>query len=517
MGILIVLGAYIMSSRIQRIRSCRSTNDLRKVMAAIAANTEEIRKAIKIAQSVATTKGKAKMNLSLSAIDSTTTIKYGDKGALVTKGPGKALPTSQVLAPGEFNRAAIKLDLIDKHTGNIQALYENQSDQSAIAAKIRTTYPEGPEKKKLLAALQAMNTGITRDINHALSVLHNLGLKYLPKPIEIAFDLAQDLVIEKLDPKSYNGDKPEVLRFVSAAPEIKTIAARIGQANERVIQARAKFVATNRLVKTSQQEMETAKKSYREDTPEYKAVVTRANVAAQKHEAALAEFKAAKEAAETFSYEELQFSCFLRFKNMKTASGWVMPEFCVVLTASITNTGVVKYYLNGFPDFVVPGKYPIGKEVSNKKAIEDRIDYILAHNDIAVKIERRPMPLNNTNLKGYQLIPGVSNVQVRNDRLLVSIDPKQSSDKAINKAATEVMSLLFYDVNKMKGGHAKNVPQYMVRRKAGLVTLEFIITGNKAGGKDAVIDNHKMDQLQNLLGLTDTQVSAVKKALVHVS
>src|ERR1019366_4587008 len=106
-----------MSSRIERIRNCRSTNDIRKVIAEIATSTERIMKSLSSLKLRTTYEGRSKLKVSLNAIEGRV------KGTLEgnvplhkVTGPGSAITTVKHLDPDDYKRNSIKLDLVEQHT-----------------------------------------------------------------------------------------------------------------------------------------------------------------------------------------------------------------------------------------------------------------------------------------------------------------------------------------------------------------------------------------------------------------
>lgn len=218
----------------------------------------------------------------------------------------------------------------------------------------------------------------------------------------------------------------------------------------------------------------------------------------------------------TFDQEDkaaLHFSEYIGLEGLKTTSGFTFDQYYVVVTGVINKTGAMTYYVNSFPDFKVPGKYPIGKEVADLNAAKKHIAILLAHNDFAVTGDKLPLPVDDSRAKnsGITSLKGVEKVAVVDDELIVSLAPTVKTDTMVNKIVIEIMARLKSILNNRT---SKNIFTYKVSTVKGKKTIKFILVPNTdRSTKDINLD--RLHEVSDFMGLTPAQQKALKFALVH--
>lgn len=212
------------------------------------------------------------------------------------------------------------------------------------------------------------------------------------------------------------------------------------------------------------------------------------------------------------------FSIYIGIEGLKNGSGFVFDEFYVILTGLVDKKGYIRYFLNTLPDFKVPGKYPVGKEITTEKDMIQRFKFLLAHNDLVSDFERKPMPLttDQAKTKGLTNIPNVSDAYVEDDALYVVIKKGKDSDRVIKSVVLSVMPLLNLLVGNAR--RSKSVIKYKPLARKGTTVLQFILTPQLATGddQDLSLNLQKLKELKSLLDLSDKEVEAIKHALKNI-
>lgn len=210
--------------------------------------------------------------------------------------------------------------------------------------------------------------------------------------------------------------------------------------------------------------------------------------------------------------DEFQFCHYSQLKNLKNDKGYVFENFFLILTGVVNTLGIMRFYVNAFPNFIAPGHYPLGRAVVDVKDIEHRLHLLMMRNDIDTEFESRPMALTPQDLKakGFTTVPGVKNVSVTKNVLTVDMGKGVTPDQ-INKMLTDIIPLLNFHA----GGKSTNVVN-KPRVVKGTTFLDFKLTPKrKADPTDQQFgtDSAKLEELQDVLGLDDHKMAAIKKAL----
>lgn len=212
--------------------------------------------------------------------------------------------------------------------------------------------------------------------------------------------------------------------------------------------------------------------------------------------------------------KEIMFSLYVAIANLENRSGFVFEEYYVILTGIIGAGGVIRYFMNALPEFKVPGKYPPGKEIHNTREMTTRLGILLAHNEIVSDLERLPLPLNTDRAKsaGFTNITGVTDAYVKDDALCVVLGKGKDSPKNINAVSIQVIPLL----NKVTGNSRRTKGTVSYRpvkiKRGGNTVLQFILTP-AVGDPSHTLNVARLQELQDLLGLTDHEVHVVKTIL----
>lgn len=209
-----------------------------------------------------------------------------------------------------------------------------------------------------------------------------------------------------------------------------------------------------------------------------------------------------------------QFCCYLGLTNLKDSSGYVFKEYYFVLTAHVNAQGEYTFALNCFPDFKIPGSYPIGKEISSPMDAQKRLDFLVGHNNFRIVHEKQALHEHKagTTAKNIAQLASVDNVSVKDDEIAVRLKPTVKTKAGIDKAITDIMALLNMLVKKSRSSRFV----YRTLKSADRVVLSFRLVGDD-DKKDtsASINVSKINEVAEALGLTDAQVKALRFAFQH--
>jgi len=232
----------------------------------------------------------------------------------------------------------------------------------------------------------------------------------------------------------------------------------------------------------------------------------------------------------------MHFCEYISFENFRDESGAVYDQYFFVVTGVITEDGVMKFFLNSFPDFKRPGRYPLGAEVKTVEAASKRVNMLLAHNNFATHQRKQPLPFGEDRAKAMMgRIPGVVNTVVKDDDMVVSYNPKLSAADKM-KMATAIRARLFAVVGLPKPtgrvyltptgntrrnkagdpekvyGKADNSKVFVCEDDVGNSTLSFSLVPN-ADKSELHFSLQQMEEAAHALGLKDKQKTAFRFAL----
>lgn len=546
-----------MSSRIEKIRKCRSVNDITGIVAAIATDTKQIKETIRAMAATITRSGRTKMQVSLSALtrkpikDQTIVLERDQKGNTnLTK-----KQSTDGTARGIKDFVAPKKDLIAKHSAVYQKLHDNVSDLNSAEKHLLSTITDVPAKRTALQAIRALKSDLESQIDKAFSILTNVGEKHLPPELRADFEAMTKYVLRNLDRSTYSKTSKYIV--VVPAPTLKNVETQLADVNKELNDSRKAMQSTmaivdkkkadyQRLLKKlpslsivkNKKKLQAVVKKTKSDVkqlqeisrieaihtePENAAARDAIKVAQEDYLKAVQDNNIARSRRDTFAFDEFQFCCYLEFTDLKSTTGWVCEDFYLVMSGVVNARNILRVYIDALPNFVAPGHYEINYKwpIENKAGIQHRINALMAANDIAPDFERYPMPYdadNKNDIKKFML-PGVVSVDVVDDKLVLYIT-KGAEGTGINKIVSAVAPLLRNDHLKKTGGRTINVPWKRGKRNSkGLLGVEFSLIGAAriAGEmkKQFVMDAAALKELQHILPMTDEQMVRIKRALVR--
>lgn len=203
------------------------------------------------------------------------------------------------------------------------------------------------------------------------------------------------------------------------------------------------------------------------------------------------------------------FCDYIGIDGLKDESNYSYDDYYIVVTCVITKEGAAEFFVNGFPDFKTPGKYPLGVQVKALADAKRTVSHIFAANHFITEHERLALPITGDRAKesGIANIEGVTGVDVDDDELVVYVRAditKKNADSVINAVLGTLNRVAGTRKNDTRFKHS------MVRRE-GKKALSFILTPNI--GNKVNIAVTKLREVGEVLGLTDKQLEAFKFAM----
>lgn len=207
--------------------------------------------------------------------------------------------------------------------------------------------------------------------------------------------------------------------------------------------------------------------------------------------------------------KDLHFSLYVCLYNLKDKTGYMYSEYYVVLTGVVDKSGFIRYYLNTLPDFKVPGKYTLGKEISTERDMLNRIKLLFSTNDIISEHERRPIPVDNDLLHQRKVhkVPGVTSAKVVKDEIVIGVT--SGTPTKVNQVVITLLPLL----NRIVGisPRSKSIFKWASKKTGAKTYLHFSLV--PSAPTTGVVDLNKLRDLQKSLDLDDESMKRIVKAL----
>lgn len=208
-----------------------------------------------------------------------------------------------------------------------------------------------------------------------------------------------------------------------------------------------------------------------------------------------------------------QFAMYYVLENLKNTQGFVFDEYCLIFTGIVDSTGGIQYYLNAVPDFKVPGRYPLGREVDDKKEMLQRARMLLQAINVSLTLSKKALPVDTERARvaGFKKIAHVADVTVDDDSLNVKLAADAKGPRVVNGVIVQVMGLLGAIVGKSAG---KII--YKIKKNGATQVIEFSLIPNRMQDEQAKrsgINKAKLDELQHVLDLDEHEVKALKQLL----
>jgi hypothetical protein len=213
---------------------------------------------------------------------------------------------------------------------------------------------------------------------------------------------------------------------------------------------------------------------------------------------------------------DILFSLYILIHDLTAKTGFVYDEFFVILTGVVNAKGIIHFHLNTMPDFKIPGKFPIGKEITSTHDMNMRVATLIAHNDISADLDRLPIALdtNRTKTSGMSNITNVDDTYVLDDSLFVIVSKGKATPRNIANISSQVIPLLNRLVGNIRGAKGTIVSRQIERK--GHKVIQYILTPSTKN-PNHTLNQSRLQEVQELLGLSEAEVSAVKEILKQKS
>jgi len=210
----------------------------------------------------------------------------------------------------------------------------------------------------------------------------------------------------------------------------------------------------------------------------------------------------------------IEFSHYLGIDSLKVSSGHVYDQYYLVLTGVVNKAGEMNVHLNAFPDFKLPGRYPVGLEVRDPKAALLHAKKLLAADDVISSSQRVPLPFEPERAKslGLTTLRGVEDATVDKEELVITLAASVRTENAVMAVVQDVLARLSSVLNRT-GSSKKNLFTYKTGTRAGKKVLRFQLSQTAAGAKSTALNLEKLEEVAELLSLSPAQKKALRFAL----
>ena len=206
-------------------------------------------------------------------------------------------------------------------------------------------------------------------------------------------------------------------------------------------------------------------------------------------------------------HTSLYFTKYLMLSNFRDDTGYVYPEYYIVMTAVVSPAATMTMHITTLSKWLIPGKFKLGAAFTNAKTGMSKVETILELENFTDLLSKVPMPVDSTHLKDLPK-KYVSKVEVQNDIITVYLNamPASQLDKAIADIYGALRAIL---LSKVKG-----VLRYRVDRHGKNKVLHFSLNlpeGDEARKKMITVD--KLRGLSDFLDFDDDDIRNVVRLI----
>lgn len=219
------------------------------------------------------------------------------------------------------------------------------------------------------------------------------------------------------------------------------------------------------------------------------------------------------------------FQTYVFVNDFVNTDGVHYPKYSLVFSTDVDRaSGDAHHFVTTLTDMQTPGSFPLGSEVTTTARMKSSVNNLLAVDGFLNYSDQRVIPATTSDvrnsalgLKRHKMSDGtemdiVDGVRVQNDRLyvrlVVGLSPKEKS-----QAVDEVRSMALAVLGQKGSSSRYRVNVREVTGRQGRLWLE-VTTMTKSGGTTAgLVTVARLKRVQELLGLTDAQMRAVKQSM----
>ncbi len=482
------------STRMERLRRARSLNDVIVIGKEVGKDITRASNISKVLSSV----DQSEQTATAAGIKFNTTKMAGTeakKPGRTKIGPAASIPSKMGAELVSFKAPPVKQ--VMQHSTVIHSLQENLYELEAAAAMIRTTFNRAKNQGPALKALESLVKEARETLEGAYNSLSHIAQKHLPPEMELLGNELVTFLIDHLDRKNYSNLSKRI--YVTAG-EDKT------KSSSKPAHLQFGARETTTVGEGPKGVVKTTKNISKVVLPPKKVPGIR------------------KKETGAVTKEELKrdilFSFYIDIEDLRDTSGAVLAHYYVILTGVIGLSGKIRYFLNGLPDFQPPGLYTPGVEIQTSDEMTRRLGMLLTTNDITSAIERKPMPINTTDVinKGFNLVANVEQTYVADDSLWVVVKADGKKGTALDKVVDQVTNQIFPLLNAAVGNVRRTKSVIKTKRviRKGKTVVQFFLTPNKpktGEQKDYAINADQLTELKESLGIPQHVMDDIKKVL----
>jgi hypothetical protein len=205
--------------------------------------------------------------------------------------------------------------------------------------------------------------------------------------------------------------------------------------------------------------------------------------------------------------EDLAFAVYIQLNDLTDDAGETYPKFYIVFNCVLAATGkdqvTPTYYLTVMHDFATPGKYGLGKKISNPADASQALGLMLEMENVNTGIGVMPHNLDPAKVNKGKFRSGAKVSAIKVDPNTLTFELLKGVKAA---EANEIAKTLYVDVKGMlthiKGAKLK----IKVTSEAGRIVVKFTLT-NLAKENQVSLDD--VDFLRDNFGLDDAKLRKV--------
>ena len=207
---------------------------------------------------------------------------------------------------------------------------------------------------------------------------------------------------------------------------------------------------------------------------------------------------------------KFQFTYYVSLTDLQDDSGYAYKEYLIAISAIVhAKQPVMELYINGLQQFKLPGSFPLGKHIADEKQAVKQARLIMASSHIISDIDRQPIKADPQAIKNRIVDKNVSDVIVKDDAIIVLLKGKLTEDVK-NTLITTIWSGLNAAINKA----GRSALKYSFKPYRGTQAIEFVLVPQD-GNKQVRLNMARLNDLKDMLNLTDDELRALKLALSH--
>lgn len=215
------------------------------------------------------------------------------------------------------------------------------------------------------------------------------------------------------------------------------------------------------------------------------------------------------------------FSYFIAIHGLRNTEDYEFDTYYVVVTARISDTGVMEVFVTTLERFERPGKFDVGSKVNSSNDVLRKAFTLLHGDSVTSSMNKETITFDKAKaVRSIKRIKGVTDVRVLKDELFVKLspglkDPRKAKVRTARETIIEQILLLLDVLVDNAGRRSKKSFPYKIEESAtGEVFMRFTITSLKNMLNHDGITSEKLDMVQELLNLDMKQRNQLARYVV---